>query len=180
MKIVINNTYGGFSLSPLAIKEYLKLKGKDAYFYDMKFQNKEIVYTKKDNFTGKELFLNCFTKDFGEKFKTKDIAEKEFRDCLFNEKGIDRTDEDLIKVVESGTASDMKIEGVTIAGKTGTAELKTSAEDTESGTLGWFDCYTIDRQNGNDMLIISMVENLQDNSEGGSHYLIKKIRTLFN
>lgn len=100
MKIVINNTYGGFSLSPLAIKEYLKLKGKDAYFYDMKFQNKEIVYTKKDNFTGKELFLNCFTKDFGEKFKTKDIAEKEFRDCLFNEKGIDRTDEDLIKVVE--------------------------------------------------------------------------------
>lgn len=100
MKIVINNTYGGFSLSPLAIKEYLKLKGKDAYFYDTEFQNKEIVYTKKDNFTGKELFLNCFTKDLGEKFTTKDITEKEFRDCLFKEKGIDRTDEDLIKVVE--------------------------------------------------------------------------------
>ena len=29
------------------------------------------------------------------------------------------------------------------------------------------------------MLIVSMVENVQDNSEGGSHYLIKKIRTLF-
>ena len=74
----------------------------------------------------------------------------------------------------------MKIEGLTIAGKTGTAELKTSAEDTESGTLGWFDCYTINRQNGTDMLIISMVENIQDNSDGGSHYLIKKIKTLFN
>ena len=73
----------------------------------------------------------------------------------------------------------MKIEGTTIAGKTGTAELKQSKEDTESGTLGWFDCFTIDRQNGDDMLIISMVENTQNNSDGGSHYLIQKIRTLF-
>lgn len=82
---------------------------------------------------------------------------------------------DLIQVVENknGTANDMKIEGVTIAGKTGTAELKTSSEDTQSGTLGWFDCFS------DDMLIISMVENIQDNRDGGSHYLIKKIRTLF-
>ena len=88
---------------------------------------------------------------------------------------------DLIQVVENpeGTANDMKISGTTIAGKTGTAELKTSSEDTKSGTLGWFDCYTIDRQNGTNMLIISMVENIQDNSDGGSHYLIRKIRTLF-
>lgn len=82
---------------------------------------------------------------------------------------------DLIQVVENknGTANDMKIEGVTIAGKTGTAELKTSSEDTQSGTLGWFDCFS------DDMLIVSMVENIQDNRDGGSHYLIKKIRTLF-
>lgn len=89
--------------------------------------------------------------------------------------------QDLIEVVENkeGTANDMKIEGTTIAGKTGTAELKTSSEDTTSGTLGWFDCFTVDRADGNDMLIVSMVENIQDNSDGGSHYLIKKIRTLF-
>lgn len=82
---------------------------------------------------------------------------------------------DLIQVVENknGTANDMKIEGVTIAGKTGTAELKTSSEDTQSGTLGWFDCFS------DDMLIVSMVENIQNNRDGGSHYLIKKIRTLF-
>ena len=66
----------------------------------------------------------------------------------------------------------MKISGFTIAGKTGTAELKTSSEDKESGTLGWFDCFT------DDLLIVSMVENSQDNREGGSHYLIKKIRNL--
>ena len=71
----------------------------------------------------------------------------------------------------------MKMEGVTIAGKTGTAELKTSSEDTESGTLGWFNCFTTNRTEGN-LLIVSMVENVQDNSEGGSHYLIQKIRNI--
>ena len=97
----------------------------------------------------------------------------------FSKEAADTIENDLIQVVENGTASDMKIEGMTIAGKTGTAELKTSRDDTESGTLGWFDCYTVDRQNGTNMLIISMVENVQDNSDGGSHYLIRKIRTLF-
>ena len=72
----------------------------------------------------------------------------------------------------------MKVSGITIAGKTGTAELKASSDDTESGTLGWFNCFTIGKD-GNDLLIISMVENEQDNQAGGSHYLIKKIKTLF-
>ena len=84
---------------------------------------------------------------------------------------------DLIQVIENGSANDMKMEGVTIAGKTGTAELKTSNEDTESGTLGWFNCFTTNRE-GNNLLIVSMVENVQDNSEGGSHYLIQKIRNI--
>lgn len=89
--------------------------------------------------------------------------------------------DDLIQIVENpeGTANDMKINGLTIAGKTGTAELKNSMDDNESGTLGWFDCFTINNPSGKDMLIISMVENTQNNSDGGSHYLIKKIRTLF-
>ena len=88
---------------------------------------------------------------------------------------------DLIQVVENpeGTANDMKVSGVTIAGKTGTAELKNSSTDTQSGTLGWFDCFTVNYSNGNDMLIIGMVENTQNNSSGGSHYVIKKIKSLF-
>ena len=95
----------------------------------------------------------------------------------FSKEATDIIESDLIQVVEKGTATDMKIDGITIAGKTGTAELKTSQEDTESGTLGWFNCYTINRQGG-DLLIVSMVENVQDNADGGSHYLIKKIKTL--
>ena len=103
------------------------------------------------------------------------------KESVFTQEASNIVKEDLIQVVENkeGTANDMKIEGLTIAGKTGTAELKTSNEDTENGTLGWFDCFTIDRQNGNNMLIIGMVENVQNNSNGGSHYVIKKIRTLF-
>ena len=100
---------------------------------------------------------------------------------VFTEESANTIKNALIQVVENkeGSANDMKIQGTTIAGKTGTAELKQSKEDTESGTLGWFDCFTIDRPNGDDMLIVSMVENKQNNAEGGSHYLISKIRTLF-
>ena len=104
-----------------------------------------------------------------------------FKPDVFSSEVANTIKEALIQVVENkeGTANDMKINGTTIAGKTGTAELKASSEDTNSGTLGWFDCFTVNRADGNDWLIVSMVENVQDNQEGGSHYLIKKIRTLF-
>lgn len=87
----------------------------------------------------------------------------------------------MIQVVENpeGTANDMKVNGTTIAGKTGTAELKTSREDTESGTLGWFNCFTVNDEKDSNLLVVGMVENTQNNSEGGSHYLISKIRKLF-
>ena len=108
--------------------------------------------------------------------------KKEYiKENVFSQEAVNEVKQDLIQVVENpnGTANDMKITGHTIAGKTGTAELKKSLDDTESGTLGWFNCFTIDEASGNNMLIISMVENTQNNSRGGSHYLINKIRNLF-
>ena len=83
--------------------------------------------------------------------------------------------EDLIQVVEKGTATDMKVPGRIIAGKTGTAELKVS-KDAEADVLGWFNCFTAD-SDGKQLLIVSMVENARN--LGGSHYLISKIKTLF-
>ena len=99
----------------------------------------------------------------------------------FSEEAAEEVKNALVQVVENpeGTANDMEIEGHKIAGKTGTAELKKSADDTESGTLGWFDCFTMNDSSGNDLLVVSMVENVQNNTDGGSHYLIRKIRTLF-
>ncbi len=98
----------------------------------------------------------------------------------FSEEAANTIKDDLIQVVENpeGTANDMQVDGVTIAGKTGTAELKADSNDTESGTLGWFDCFTTN-QGENDILVIGMVENVQNNSDGGSHYLIRMIKTLF-
>jgi len=83
--------------------------------------------------------------------------------------------DDLIQVVEKGTATDMKVAGRTIAGKTGTAELKAS-KDAEADVLGWFNCFTTDTS-GDQLLVVSMVENARN--LGGSHYLISKIKTLF-
>ncbi len=95
----------------------------------------------------------------------------------FSKESADIIKEDLIQVVENpeGTANDMKVSGRTIAGKTGTAELKGS-KDSEADVLGWFDCFTAD-SNDNQLLVISMVE--KGRNLGGSHYLIKKIKTLF-
>lgn len=103
------------------------------------------------------------------------------KENVFTKEAANEVKNALIQVVESpeGTANDMKVNGLAIAGKTGTAELKNSMDDNESGTLGWFDCFTLNNSSGDDMLIISMVENVQNNRDGGSHYLIKKIRTLF-
>ena len=114
-------------------------------------------------------------------YKNENKMKREYlKENVFSADAANTVKNDLIQVVENpeGTATDMRVPGVTIAGKTGTAELKNSSTDTESGTLGWFDCFTID-YNNNDMLIIGMVENTQNNSSGGSHYVIKKIRSLF-
>lgn len=94
----------------------------------------------------------------------------------FTEEASSEIKNDLIQVVENpeGTAKDMKINGITIAGKTGTAELKTS-KDTEGDTIGWFDCFTVNYDTP--YLIVGMVE--EANNNGGSHYLIPMIKRIF-
>ena len=102
-----------------------------------------------------------------------------YKQNVFTQQAAETVKNDLIQVVESpsGTAHDMQIQGLTIAGKTGTAELKTSSEDRESGTLGWFNCFTVGRSQG-DLLMIGMVENTQNNADGGSHYIISKMKAI--
>ena len=108
--------------------------------------------------------------------EAKNIDETEYLvEGAFTKEAANIIKDDLIQVVEQGTATDMKVSGRTIAGKTGTAELKGS-KDAEADVLGWFDCFTADSSSVQ-MLVVSMVENGRD--LGGSHYLIKKIKTLF-
>jgi len=87
--------------------------------------------------------------------------------------------EDLIQVVENsnGTAHSAKINGMTIAGKTGTAEIKASQTDKNGTELGWFNAFRITEKEDEQLLIINMIENVKD--RGGSHYLLPKVKNMF-
>lgn len=65
-------------------------------------------------------------------------------------------------------------EDIRLAGKTGTAELKATKEDTSGTEIGWFTVFTTDRDTKNPILLISMVENVKD--IGGSGYVVERIR----
>jgi cell division protein FtsI/penicillin-binding protein 2 len=81
----------------------------------------------------------------------------------------------LVQVVEdpSGTAHEPIVEGIRIAGKTGTAELKASKE-VEAQENGWFIGMKTDEP---DLLIAMMIENVK--GRNGSHYVIPKVKQLF-
>lgn len=93
MKVVINSCYGRFGLSPLAVAEYLKRKGKCCYFYDDGFSGK---YKRIDIDRAVENRIFTTTvKDVGKNPTWKDIEPYRFYYGY-----IERTDKDLIAVIE--------------------------------------------------------------------------------
>ncbi len=82
--------------------------------------------------------------------------------------------EGLKKVVNDshGTGYAAHREDILLAGKTGTAEIKVSKEDTSGTELGWFAIFTAERTEENPILIISMVEDVK--GRGGSGYVVGK------
>ena len=83
--------------------------------------------------------------------------------------------QDLIQVVEnpSGTGHAALTSGLTIAGKTGTAEIKASQDDTTGTELGWFVGMTTNKA-PNNLLVVMMAEDVKD--KGGSHYVVPKVK----
>ncbi|MDE7324383.1 MAG: penicillin-binding transpeptidase domain-containing protein [Lachnospiraceae bacterium] len=82
--------------------------------------------------------------------------------------------EGLKKVVNDshGTGYAAHREDILLAGKTGTAEIKVSKEDTSGTELGWFAIFTPERTEENPVLIVSMVEDVK--GRGGSGYVVGK------
>lgn len=99
MKIVINVCFGGFSLSNKAIKRYLELKGEECYFYKQtkwNYSDGYEEYTLTDENDNASSFIYCYTKNLGDKITKLDDMENYW----FNDRKIDRTDKELIKVIE--------------------------------------------------------------------------------
>ena len=81
---------------------------------------------------------------------------------------------DLIQVIEnpSGTGASAKIDGVLMLGKTGTAEIKESQDDTDGVERGWFVCGTTE-DIAKPVLAVGMVEDVR--SKG---YVTAKVKEL--
>ena len=82
--------------------------------------------------------------------------------------------EDTKKVVNDshGTGHAAHRDDIVLAGKTGTAEIKASKDDTSGTELGWFAIYSTEETVEHPILIISMVEDVK--GRGGSGYVVKK------
>lgn len=96
MKIAINKCYGGFSLSNKAIEMIMKRKGLGCYKYKQtKFRYSDGVdeYTRIDD-NEPSSFVSYSTTDLGEKI------EKIPNENFWYYRNLERTDEDLISVIE--------------------------------------------------------------------------------
>lgn len=82
--------------------------------------------------------------------------------------------EGMKKVVNDphGTGYSAHREDILLAGKTGTAEIKASKEDTSGTELGWFAVFTAESSVEHPILIVSMVEDVK--GRGGSGYVVGK------
>ena len=77
-----------------------------------------------------------------------------------------------------GTGHAAALPGVSLAGKTGTAEIKASKEDTSGTELGWFVLFTADPAQDRPILLLSMIEDVRD--RGGSAYAVRKESAVMN
>ena len=94
---------------------------------------------------------------------------------IFSKETTKTIKEDLINVIadEKGTGHSIYHDNVTLAGKTGTAEIKQSQSDTSGTELGWFTFMTIDEKQP--LLITTMVEDVKN--RGGSGYVVEHTKT---
>lgn len=86
----------------------------------------------------------------------------------------------LKKVISSehGTGRAAMRADITLAGKTGTAEIKASKGDTSGTELGWFAVYTADGPDRTPILMVSMVEDVKN--AGGSGLVVRKAKAVLD
>lgn len=102
-----------------------------------------------------------------------------WKEGVFTKEAADTVLADLYQVVENseGTAHAAQRDAFRMAGKTGTAELKLSKDDTEGQELGWFVGMCVENTE-KPLLITMMIEDVK--GRGGSHYVIPKVMKGFD
>ena len=126
--------------------------------------------------TNTDTDLNEKTDESKEK-STEESEQKYWIENAFSKEVANEIRDDLIQVVENpnGTGYEARINGLTLAGKTGTAELKGAGED-EGEELGWFNTFVVSDEDDEQLLMINMIENVEN--RGGSHYLLPIIKII--
>lgn len=96
---------------------------------------------------------------------------------VFTKETMEQLQKDLVQVIENptGTGAGGRIEGVSLLGKTGTAETKGSQEDAGALEYGWFACETTAGEQ-RPLSVIGMVEDVQ--KKGGSNYVVSKVNAI--
>ena len=82
----------------------------------------------------------------------------------------------LENVVRAGTATRLRSSSLVVAGKTGTAEIKASQDDTSGTELGWFVAVTPKEEKEDAIIIVTMIENVKN--RGGSSFVVGKTRNM--
>lgn len=110
-----------------------------------------------------------------------DMKDKAQNPTIWKEKAVPKENADtivksLVQVIEnpSGTGHQAQIPGKTIAGKTGTAEIKQSQDDKNGTENGWFVAFDVN--NNPQLVVLMMMENVKD--KGGSHYVVPRVQAV--
>lgn len=112
-------------------------------------------------------------------YLTEGTASSYWKEQVFSKEAADLVLSALKEVIEDpeGTAHEAKSDQYIWAGKTGTAEIKNSKEDTTGTELGWFvGIQTEDVQEP--LLAVMMIEDVK--GRGGSHYVVPKVKACFD
>ncbi len=97
---------------------------------------------------------------------------------VFSKEAVSQLRSDLIQVIQDpeGTGHGARLAETVLAGKTGTAELKASQDDTSGTELGWFCVYNANGDRDDSLLLVTMTEDVKD--RGGSTYVVKNSRNI--
>lgn len=107
MKIVIAQ-HECFNIPINIIKRYFELKGEIPYFYEFNIDKSTSPHTSIYNLTTNpknRYTYNIVNKYFGETCTNKEI----YSDAMFDERGIERTDENLIKAIDELKSTNLKV-----------------------------------------------------------------------